>query len=101
MPALNLDYIFLVFARYGTNEKIVVPVPNVPEINRTIQRKLNEQLGGDWIVVDQVGPGEFIKFTDGMKYQGFTPKIKRYTDALGEFEEFKKFMQERKDVTKN
>ena len=98
---MQMDFIFLVYAKLNTNEKLVIPVPNIEGYAGILQKKLNEQLGGEWILVDKVRPGEFLLFTDGMTYQGFDPRIIRYTDSIKVFEDFMRYLKEQKFIQKN
>lgn len=69
-----------IFAKKGTNEKALVPVPN--DKVRDAMVILNEQLGGDWVYVDKLQPGEFLLFKDETIYRGFDGKSERYSDAI-------------------
>lgn len=69
-----------IFAKRGSNEKILVPCF---DYNKPfIMRELNREYGADWVCVDSLNPNEALRFTDGMEYKGYSPKIHRYSDNI-------------------
>jgi hypothetical protein len=72
-----------IFAKHGTNEKVLMMVPPGEAINFVMSR-LNNQFGGDWVYVDALKVNEFIRFTDNMVYLGYHPKFTRYSNAIFE-----------------
>jgi len=69
-----------IFARYGTKEKILVPITEGQETG--ILSELEAMFGGRWLLVDRIYIGEGLLFTDGQTYKGFHPDFARYTDAV-------------------
>lgn len=70
-----------IFAKHGTSEKVLIfcKTGNV----KNIQVMLSEKYGGNWVWVDQLLIGmEFLRFDDGMKYQGFHENIDRYANGI-------------------
>lgn len=69
-----------IFANKNTNEKVAIACPD--GFNRHVQLSLNEKLGGSWVLVDGLNPGEGIVFKDDQTYKGFRPDIERYSTAI-------------------
>lgn len=69
-----------IFAKHLTNEKVLILCTH--DELKAIQTKLCEQLGGDWVWVENLKSGEALQFTDGMTYRGFTSKDDRYSDQI-------------------
>lgn len=69
-----------IFAQHKTNKKVILAAHK--ESLTEIQKRLGEQLGGSWIYVDKLGPGEVLTFTDGKEYNGFTNAGDRYSDQI-------------------
>ena len=78
--------VMAIFAKRGTTEKTIIPMFR-SEIHDTMV-SLNRQYGGDWVFCEALKPGEGIKFTDTSVYRGFSPNIKRYSDAIIEVKPF-------------
>ena len=69
-----------IFAKKGTSEKVIIDAPR--EFVKDIQIYLGKHLGGDWLLVDDIHPGEFVHFSDTQEYNGYNPSIDRYSDAI-------------------
>lgn len=68
------------FAKVGTNEKALILCQRKEK--RDYQIKLNNSRGGSWVSIGELNvPDEILLFADGMTYNGYNPKIERYTDA--------------------
>ena len=69
-----------IFAKKGTDEKVIILCPrqNVGQV----QEALNKAYEGNWLLVDDLKVDEVIRFNDGQKYQGYTPKIDRYCSKI-------------------
>lgn len=69
-----------IFAKYRTDEKVLIQCQQhqIPHIIRT----LNKNYGSDWLPVDDLSDTEILHFNDGLIYQGYSSKIKRYCDAI-------------------
>lgn len=81
MRTLNFKIMFTIFAKYGTDEKIVIHC--FPAQHRKILEKLNKHFGGNWLAVDELRTeNEIIKFNDGLIYKGFQSNIERYSDSI-------------------
>jgi hypothetical protein len=72
--------VFAIFAKKGTNEKVLLPVPKKFIVLAMVQ--LNRKRGGDWVYVERLKPGEGIVFSDGMTYKGFDGVSERYCDKI-------------------
>ena len=76
-----MNIVMAIFAKHNTTEKVLLPVPQ--EMIGEVMTKLNDKFGGSWVYADRLsGHGEMIQFDDGMKYQGFSSKIDRYSTAI-------------------
>lgn len=71
-----------IFAKYGTSEKVLVYCDR-GSIG-IVTRRLSEDYGGNWALVDVVDNNkrEILKFDDGLKYLGFNSEIERYSTAI-------------------
>lgn len=69
-----------IFAKKGTNEKALVACGR--EQVGIVMSNLNTKLGGDWIFVDKVNPGEILLFEDNMTYRGFDGVSERYSSGI-------------------
>ena len=65
-----------IFAKYNSDEKVAM-ICNTYDIER-VQIILNDTYGGNWAYVDDVEKGEFLKFNDGLTYEGFDGSEERY-----------------------
>lgn len=74
------DLSMKIFAKKGTNEKVVIQCPR--QWIRETMIQLNTTELGNWVYVDELKPGEGIKFSDSQIYHGFHPEIQRYTNAI-------------------
>ena len=76
-----------IFAKYGTDEKVAVYCRKEQMV--TIIRRLIQEYGGDWLLVDEcMTGGEILKFNDGQIYCGFEPQQPedfRYSKAIKKF----------------
>ena len=70
-----------IFAKHGTDEKVFIICKN--ESVRDVQIMLTEKFGGNWVWVDSLDTqNEFLKFNDGLFYQGFHGNKSRYCNAI-------------------
>jgi hypothetical protein len=69
-----------IFAKHGTDEKVIIacPRPNVGQV----MEALCKADGGRWLLVDDLKVNEIVRFNDGQKYQGYSPKINRYCSKI-------------------
>jgi|GEM_PF-4264156 len=70
----------VIFAKLGTTEKVIIESYS-NEFTAVAQKKLNE-LGGQWVKVDDLKFGEMLEFSDDQKYEGFNPDINRYSNQI-------------------
>lgn len=71
--------ICVVFGKYNTKEKIVIVANNY--LLPHIQTHLNKKYGGEWLKIDTLELGEFIKIEDSITYQGFDMEKERYINV--------------------
>ena len=69
-----------IFAKHHTNQKVLI-VCSQQEVT-TIQRMLSNTYGGNWLLVDNLNPGEHLLFEDEQVYHGFSADIKRYSSCI-------------------
>lgn len=67
-----------VFAKYGTNEKVQQDIPR--EYVAQFIERLNKNLGGQWLLVDELKSCEIIVFKDDYVYMEFETDRERYLD---------------------
>jgi hypothetical protein len=60
----------IIMARVDTTERVVVKIQSGKEI-QPLQVKLREQLGGNWVWVQELGQSQVIHFDCGEEYGGF------------------------------
>lgn len=73
-----------IFAKKNTTEKVAMLCPR--QSAGFVMKNLNKIYGGDWVMVDDLKPNEFIKFDDGLEYKGFHGRDERYCGAIGKFD---------------
>jgi hypothetical protein len=69
-----------IFANHHTSKKVLVCCKK--EDVKTIQSTLNNRLGGNWVWVDEMNPGEVLQFDDGEVYHGYDGRDGRFTKAV-------------------
>jgi hypothetical protein len=69
-----------IFAKKSTKEKIIIqcPITNVG----LVMTSLEAQYGGTWVLVDELKIKEILKFSDELEYNGYNPRIKRYSSNI-------------------
>lgn len=60
----------VILARVDTTERVVTQIGNSSEIS-TLQGKLREALGGEWVWVQDLKQSQFIHFDCAEVYQGY------------------------------
>jgi len=74
-----------IFARKDTKIKALCQDRGLSSVQ--LQELLRQRHGGDWVYVEDFKKSDdFLLFTDGMTYEGFSVDIDRYSDAVGNFQ---------------
>lgn len=66
-----------IFAKRGTDEKILISCPDY-QVMRVVQI-LKDTYGHDWVYVDKIQSGEFLRYNDGIEYLGYHGREERYS----------------------
>lgn len=73
-----------VLAQKGSTKKaLVYPVLGDKDFMKKAVEKLKETYGdAEWILVDELGPGEVMTCEDTTEYNGYNSDIERYADIV-------------------